>query len=97
VKPFRWDPDKNERLKAARGISFEEIVAAVEEDGLKDILVHPNQRRYPRQVVLVVAYRDYIFLVPSVEEKTHYFPKTIMPSRKATRDYLRSGEDDEEP
>jgi hypothetical protein len=58
VKPFRWDPDKNERLKVGRGISFEEIVAAVEEDGLKDILVHPNQRRYPGQVVLVVAYRS---------------------------------------
>jgi len=96
VKPFRWDPDKNERLKVGRGISFEEIVAAVEEDGLKDILVYPNQRRYPGQVVLVVAYRDYIFLVPSVEEKTYYFLETIIPSRKATRDYLGSGESDEE-
>jgi len=55
VKPFRWDPDKNERLKFGRGISFEEIVLAVEEGGLEDILVHPNQRRYPGQVVLVVA------------------------------------------
>jgi hypothetical protein len=95
VKPFRWDADKNERLKAGRGISFEEIVVAIEEDGLKDILLHPNQRRYPGQLVLVVAYRDYIFLVPSVEEQTHYFLKTIIPSRKATRDYLRSGENDE--
>jgi len=88
VKPFRWDPDKNDRLKDARGISFEEIVLAIEEDGLKDILVHPNQRRYPGQVVLVVAYHNYVFLVPSVEEDTHYFLKTIIPSRKATRDYL---------
>ena len=96
MKPFRWDPDKNERLKAGRSISFEEIVAAVEEDGLKDVLAHPNQRRYPGQVVLVVAYRGYVFLVPSVEEKTHYFLKTIIPSRKATRDYLGSGETDEE-
>ena len=96
MKPFRWDPDKNERLKTGREISFEEIVAAIEEDGLKNILVYPNRRRYPGQVVLVVAYRDYIFLVPSVEEKTHYFLKTIIPSRKATGDYLRSGEDDEE-
>ena len=95
MTPFRWDPDKNERLKAGRGISFEEIVAAVEEDGLKDVLVHPNQRRYLGQVVLVVAYRDYILLVP-VEEKTHYFLKTIIPSRKATRDYLGTGETDEE-
>jgi uncharacterized DUF497 family protein len=95
VKPFRWDPDKNERLKVARGISFEEIVLAIEEDGLKDILIHPNQRRYAGQIVLVVAYRDYIFLVPSVEESTHYFMKTIIPSRKATRDYLGTEGTDE--
>ena len=95
MKPFRWNPDKNDRLKAGRGISFEEIVLAIEEEGLKDILVHPNQRRYPSQVVLVVAYRDYVFLVPSVEESTHYFLKTVIPSRKATRDYLGTEETDE--
>jgi uncharacterized DUF497 family protein len=95
VKPFRWDPDKNERLKTARGISFEEIVLAIEEDGLKDVLVHPNQRRYAGQVVLVVAYREYVFLVPSVEKDEYYFLKTVIPSRKATRDYLEVDEPDE--
>ena len=95
MKPFRWSPDKNERLKAERDISFEEIVLAIREGGLKDILVHLNQRRYPGQVVLVVAYRDYVYLVPSVEESTHYFLKTIIPSRKATRDYLGGKEPDE--
>lgn len=88
MKPFRWSPDKNERLKSERGISFEEIVLAIEDNGLKDILVHPNQERYRGQVVLVVAHRGYAFLVPSVEESTHYFLKTVIPSRKATRDYL---------
>ena len=96
MKPFRWNPDKNESLKLERDISFEEIVLAIEEGGLRDVLVHPNQRRYPGQVVLVVAYRDYVFLVPSVEESTHYFLKTIIPSRKATRDYLRTEAGDEE-
>lgn len=96
MKPFRWDPEKNERLKAGRGISFEEIVLAIEEGGLKDVLVHPNQKRYRAQVVLVVAYRDYAFLVPSVEETDYYFLKTIIPSRKATRDYLGTEDSDEE-
>jgi hypothetical protein len=96
VKPFRWNSAKNERLKLERDISFEEIVLAVEEGGLKDILVHPKQKRYPGQVVLVVAYREYIFLVPSVEENTHYFLKTVIPSRKATRDYLGKADTDEE-
>ena len=95
MKPFRWDPEKNKHLKDERGISFEEIVLAVEEGGLKDVLVHPNQRRYPGQLVLVVSYRDYVFLVPSVEKDAYYFLKTIIPSRKATRDYLNADEPDE--
>lgn len=96
MKPFRWSADKNEWLKAERGISFEEVVLAVEEGGLQDIMVHPNQRRYAGQVVLVVAYRSYVYLVPSIEEREHYFLKTIIPSRKATRDYLGGKEPDEE-
>jgi hypothetical protein len=96
VKPFRWNHQKNEELKAQRQISFEEIVLAIEADGLRDILRHPNPVRYPRQFVFVVAVGDYAYLVPFVEEDDHYFLKTIIPSRKATRGYLRKGEEDEE-
>ncbi len=96
MKPFRWSPEKNDRLKSERGISFEEIVLAIEEGGLRDLLIHPNQRRYAGQVVLVVAVRDYVYLVPSVEEEEHYFLKTIIPSRRATRTYSGEKERDEE-
>jgi hypothetical protein len=83
-------------LKAERHISFEEIVLAIEADGLRDILKHPNPMKYARQFVFIVAVGEYAYLVPFVEEEDHYFLKTIIPSRKATRDYLRSGEEDEE-
>ena len=46
--------------------------------------------------MFVVAVGDYAYLVPFVEEEDHYFLKTIIPSRKATRDYLRDGGKDEE-
>ncbi len=94
MKPFRWSPEKNEALKSDRGVSFESIVIAVESSGLLDILPHPNQARYPRQRVLVVACDNYIYLVPFVEEDDCFFLKTIIPSRKATRDYLKQGERD---
>jgi hypothetical protein len=32
--------------------------------------------------------------VPFVEEPEHYFLKTVIPSRKATRDHLHKGEPD---
>ena len=96
MKPFRWNSEKNETVKAERGISFEGIVVSIEAGGLPDILAHPNQTKYSRQRVLVVACDNYAYLVPFVEEEDYFFLKTIIPSRKATRDYLNQGETDAE-
>jgi len=89
MKPFRWNHQKNELLKKDRGISFEEIVLAIEADGLLNELRHPNQDKYPNQSILVVALDVYVYLVPFVEEENYFFLKTVIPSRKTTRDYLR--------
>jgi len=91
MKAFRWNHEKNEKLKAERHISFEEITLAVEEDGFFDIVRHPNREKYPGQRMLLVALRGYVYLVPFVEDDGFYFLKTIIPSRKATRDYLGGG------
>jgi len=96
MKPFRWDPGKNATLRLERGISFERIVVAIEAGGLLDVLAHPNQARYPGQRVLVVACDGYVYLAPFVEEAESFFLKTVIPSRKATRDYLKRGEADAE-
>lgn len=79
-------------LKTERGVSFESIVVAIESGGLLDILARPNQAKYPRQRVLVVVCDNYAYLVPFVEEEDYFFLKTVIPSRKATRDYLNQGE-----
>lgn len=95
MKPFRWNHDKNETLKVERDISFEVIALAIEADGLLDILCHPNTEKYPGQSVLVVALDGYVYLVPYAEEPDHYFLKTVIPSRRATRDYLLRSNPDE--
>lgn len=96
MKPFRWNPEKNVTLSAARGVSFETIVVAIESGGLLDILAHPNPGKYPRQRIPVVAADGYVYLVPFVDEQEYFFLKTIIPSRKAARDYLNQGESDAE-
>ena len=96
MKAFRWGPDKNQWLKSERGVSFEQMTIAVEAGGLLDVLTHPNTAKYPNQRVLVVACDGYVYLVPFVEEEDDYFLKTVIPSRKATRDYLNTGEPDVE-
>ncbi len=96
MKPFRWNAEKNDWLQAERGVSFESMVVAIEGQGLLDILAHPNERRYSGQRMLVVAHDAYVYLVPFIEEEDHFFLKTVIPSRKATRDYLKQGDDDAE-
>lgn len=96
MKPFRWSPEKNEELRTERGLTFESVVVAIESGGLLDILSHPNPNKYPRQRVLLAELDRYMHLVPFVEESEHFFLKTIIPSRKATRDYLKRGEKDVE-
>lgn len=91
MKPFRWSSEKNESLRVERGLTFEAVVVAVEAGRLLDILSHPNVAKYPRQRILVVELDGYVHLVPFVEEKDHFFLKTIVPSRKATREYLKMG------
>ncbi len=95
MKPFRWSAEKNVALQKDRHVSFEAMVVAIETDGLLDVLTHPNSKKYPNQRVLVVARDGYVYLVPMVEEVDYFFLKTIIPSRKATRDYLNAGAPDE--
>ena len=85
MKYFTWDPGKNEKLRAERGISFEEIVYHIEKGDVLDILEHPNQEKYEGQRVFIVRAGDYAYLVPFIETENEVTLKTIIPSRKATR------------
>ncbi len=92
MKTYRWSDAKNRQLRAERGVGFEDVLAAIESGKLLDVLTHRNPVKYPRQSVLVVQLGGYAYLVPFVEDAESYFLKTIIPSRKATRDY-RLGRD----
>jgi len=94
-KPIRWNPDKNIELMLERAVSFEEILSSIEQGGLLTVLDHPNQRKYPNQKIWVVKLRDYAHLVPLADSADEIFLKTIMPSRKATKLYLREVSDEE--
>ncbi len=85
---YKWNHEKSEKLKAERGIGFEQVVLHIERGGLLDLVEHPNQFKYPNQQMLVVKIKDYAYLVPFVEDEEAKFLKTIIPSRKATREYL---------
>ena len=85
---YRWNHEKNRKLKEERGIAFEQVVMHIEMGDLLDVLKHPNQERYPNQQLLIIEINNYAYLVPFIEDENGRFLKTIIPSRKATRDYL---------
>ena len=89
MKVFNWSPQKNRQLIEERGRSFEEAIFYIQAGGLIDDIVHPNAESYPNQRIFIVAIEDYVYLVPYVEEKEEVFLKTIIPSRKFTKIFLR--------
>ena len=86
---FEWDSKKNEWLKAELNISFEKIIFHLAKGDIWKIADHPDQENYPGQIIYFVIVEDYIYLVPHVVEKDYIFLKTIIPSRKATRAYIK--------
>ena len=90
MKVFRWDNQKNEWLIKHRGVCFEQVVLLLEGQEVLDVLEHPNKKSYPGQKIAIVRIDNYAYLVPYVQDGDDIFLKTIIPSRKATREYLRT-------
>ena len=48
---YEFSPEKNQKLINERNISFEEVIVAIEEGKVLDILPHPNSMKYPNQEI----------------------------------------------
>ncbi len=84
---YEWNSEKNEWLKRERGISFERIVFHLSQGDIWKTADQPDQEKYPGKRIYFVDVVGCIHLVPFVEENEYIFLKTIIPSRKATREY----------
>jgi hypothetical protein len=88
MKLINWNREKNEWLLKNRGICFEDILFYLEKGYLIDDVEHPNQSKYSGQRMMIFNINEYVYLVPYLESNDEIFLKTIIPSRKATKDYL---------
>ena len=91
---YEWNSEKNILLIETRGVSFEEAIRSIREGGLLADELHPNAERYPNQRIMVVSIREYCYLLPYVQSGDTLFLKTLIPSRKMTKRYLK-GKDNE--
>ncbi len=80
MSQFNWSIEKNKTLIEKRGISFEEIVAAIETGSLIGELRHPSR---DNQFIMIIMVDGYPWDVPYVvQEDGSKFLKTAFPNRK---------------
>ena len=96
VFSIKFSEDKNQLLKATRGIGFEEVIHHLHNGGiLADKVHHSNQRSNQR--IYVIKVNKYAYVVPYILNKQNkeIFLKTIYPSRTYTKLYIKEGGKDE--
>jgi hypothetical protein len=86
---YDWDSQKNDFLKATRKISFEAVIVHLNRGDLWRVADHPDQNRFPGQQLFFVVIDDYIHIVPFEICEDVIWLVTIIPSRKATKEYLK--------
>jgi len=92
MKPvIEYNEEKNLLLKETRGICFQDIIKAIKKGNILDNLEHKNKKKYPKQKILVIKIKKYVYAVPYViNKKTNkIFLKTVYPSRTLTKKYLK--------
>lgn len=86
---FDWDPEKEAWLNKHRNLSFLHVLYHIDRGDLLDVRKHPNQEKYAHQKLLIVKMNNYVYAIPFVEDGDKLFLKTIIPSRKETKRYLK--------
>ena len=84
---YKWSEEKNKILLSQRGISFDDVIREIENNGIIDHYKHPNKEKYPNQYIYVISLRDYIYYVPYIKTDDYTFLKNIIPSRKLNKKY----------
>jgi hypothetical protein len=83
-----WNDEKDEQLRRERGLSFEDVMSAIEDGRVLADSPHPNRTKHPNQRVLVVEIGGYACAVPYVTDAGGLFLKTIYRSRKLQQLYF---------
>jgi uncharacterized DUF497 family protein len=81
LKKIVWSSEKNELLKQMRGVSFEDVVNAINDGQERDRVQHSSPQR-KNQRVIIVQIGSCIYDVPFVENDEEIFLKTIYQNRK---------------
>lgn len=81
-----WDEEKNQKLQAERGISFDQIAEIILRKEYLEILENKSR---PNQQIFVIKSNNYIYAVPFIiDVQKNIILKTVFPSRKLYKKYI---------
>lgn len=90
---INFSEEKNQLLKATRGINFEDAIDAIEKNTVLADIAHPS-KQHKHQRMYVLEINSYAYVVPYVvnKQKKEIFLKTMYASRFFTAKYLKRGQ-----
>jgi len=85
-----WDSEKNRKLVAERGLSFDEFASIILEKKYLAILKNPSREE---QKIFIIPFQNYTYVVPFIiDNEQNIVLKTIYPSRKYHKIYGEKNE-----
>jgi len=89
---INYNEEKNQLLKATRGICFDDVISALKEKKLLADKQHTSTK-FTYQRIYVIQIGKYVCAVPYVinKQKKEIFLKTVYPSRVLNKQYSKKG------
>ncbi len=89
---IEFSEENNLLLLETRGLCFDDVLQAIEEEKILGDLKHGSQK-YSHQRILVIKIKEYVYAVPYVidPKKKTVFLKTVYLSRVLTDKYMKGG------
>ena len=79
---FIYDEKKNQILFDKRGLTFEQAIEIISEEGVLLDFQHPNSDEYPNQRIMVISINNYPHCIPYVMDGETFVLKTIFKDRR---------------
>jgi hypothetical protein len=89
MKRVKFNKTKDDLLFKSRGIRFKNVIDAIKNRQILDLIENPNKKKFPNQKMYIVEVLQKVYVVPFVENGKSIFLKTIYLSRKYRKKYKK--------
>lgn len=89
---YDYNKEKDRLVRLRHGVSFKDIIQEIKRKRVLKRISHPNKTKYSNQKLYIIEIKGYAIVVPHVEQGDTIFLKTLFPSRKYTKKFIKRKE-----